>query len=80
MVNLIFQIYIDDIPQRKHLKYPSLGSGRVLGLKKNFTRYAQKYGFTEVINDDASWLEYSYKDDTGRVMSLQFVKDELMEQ
>ena len=75
-MNDIFQVFIDEIPQRKHFKHSTYGSARMLGIKRNFRKYAERYGFTEVINDDRSHLEYSYQHPDGRIMSLRFIGKE----
>lgn len=65
-----FQVFIDGNPKKKFYKNSAYGSARCLGLKRNFKKYAIKNGFTEIINDDSSYFEYSYQNDTGNIMSL----------
>lgn len=76
MSTMIFQVFIDEQPQRKHFKHCSYSSGRLLGIKRQFKQYAQRYGFFEQVDDDKSWIEYSYQDDKSRVMSLRFVGED----
>ena len=76
MSTMIFQVFIDEQPQRKHFKHCSYSSGRLLGIKRQFKKHAQKSGFTELVDDNKSWIEYSYQDENGKVMSLRFVGEE----
>lgn len=70
---LVFQVFIDDDPQKKHFKRCSYASARMLGTKRNFKKYAEKYGFVTLVNDENSFFEYSYRDEANRVMSLRLI-------
>lgn len=76
MTYFVFQIYIDGVPQHKHFKHCATGSGRMLGVKKGFKKYAEKHGFDTFVDDQSSWFGYSFQDSDNRIMSLRFTGED----
>ncbi len=73
----IFQVFIDDKPQRKTFKRLVCSSGRMLGIKRNFKKYAEKYGFMDTVEDPSSWINYCYRNENGNVMHLRLIKTDV---
>lgn len=74
-----YQVRIDGKPTKKHFKHGKCASARMLGVFRNFKKYAEKHGFTKRIDvpdeDDMNYMSGScrgvaYQNEAGNIMTL----------